>query len=105
MKRARLRPQAEEDLVETARYYAKVGGSELGLKMFETAVAALDPIQRTPGIGSSRLGELCEVPGLRSWGVPGFPLRWFYFEADDHLDVARLLGDRQDIVAILGDAL
>ena len=28
-------------------------------------------------------------------------LQWVYFEADRHLDVVRLLGDRQDIVASL----
>jgi toxin ParE1/3/4 len=28
-------------------------------------------------------------------------MQWLYFEADDHLDVVRLLGDRQDIIAIL----
>jgi toxin ParE1/3/4 len=28
-------------------------------------------------------------------------MQWLYFEADGHLDVVRLLGDRQDIVAIL----
>jgi toxin ParE1/3/4 len=28
-------------------------------------------------------------------------MQWLYFEAGDHLDVVRLLGDRQDIIAIL----
>jgi toxin ParE1/3/4 len=28
-------------------------------------------------------------------------MQWLYFESDDQLDVVRLLGDRQDIVAIL----
>ena len=28
-------------------------------------------------------------------------MQWLYFELEDHLDVVRLLGDRQDIVAIL----
>ncbi|MCZ7562315.1 MAG: hypothetical protein M5U30_21710 [Burkholderiaceae bacterium] len=32
-----------------------------------------------------------------------FPLSWCYFERGDHLDVVRLLGERQDIIAILGD--
>ena len=32
-----------------------------------------------------------------------FPLLWCYFERGDHLDVVRLLGERQDIAAILGD--
>jgi len=87
--------------VEAARYYAKEGGIALGAKMFAAALAALKPIQRMPGMGSPRLGESCDIPGLRSWGVHGFPLRWFYFERDDHLDVVRLLGERRDIAAIL----
>jgi toxin ParE1/3/4 len=92
---------AEQDLVEAARYYAEEGGAALGARVFDAAVSALDPIQRMAGMGSLRLGELCEIPGLRSWGVKGFPLRWFYFERDDHLDFVRLLGERQDIAAIL----
>jgi hypothetical protein len=32
-----------------------------------------------------------------------FPLLWCYFERGDQLDVVRLLGERQDIIAILGD--
>ena len=42
------------------------------------------------------------IPGLRTWRVGQFPLVWCYFEREDHLDVVRLLGDRQDIIAILG---
>jgi toxin ParE1/3/4 len=33
--------------------------------------------------------------------VAKFPLLWFYFERRDHLDVVRLLGERQDIPAIV----
>lgn len=102
MKRARLRPQAEIDLVEVTRYYGQEGGIDLGERLFDPALAALGPIERMPTLGSPRLGVLCEIPGLRSWRVADFPMRWLYFEAGDHLDVVRLLGDRQDIVAILG---
>lgn len=28
-------------------------------------------------------------------------MQWLYFETEDRLDVIRLLGDRQDIAAIL----
>jgi toxin ParE1/3/4 len=35
--------------------------------------------------------------------VGRFPLPWCHFERGDHLDVVRLLGERQDIPAILGD--
>lgn len=31
-------------------------------------------------------------------------MMWLYFEADDHLNVVRLLGERQDILAILRTA-
>ena len=103
MKRARLRPQAEADLVEAARYYVKQGGRALGERMFDAALTALEPVQRMPGIGSPRIGELCEIPGLRGWGITGFPMRWFYFEMKDHLDVVRFLGDAQDVISIFSD--
>ncbi len=101
MKRAHLRPQAEADLLEGARHYAAEGIIELAERMFDAAIAALEPIERMPGMGSPRLGQLCEIPGLRAWRVTDFPMQWLYFEADDHLDVVRFLGDRQDIIAIL----
>jgi toxin ParE1/3/4 len=101
LKPAKLRPRAEEDLVDVARYYAQQGGVGLGERVFDAALAALKPIQRMPGLGSPRLGQLCDIPGLRSWRVTDFPLQWFYFEAERSLDVVRLLGDREDIIAIL----
>ena len=103
MKPAGLRPRAEQDLVDAARHYAKEGGFTLGERMFDAAIASLKPIQRMPGMGPPRLGQLCGIPGLRSWGVTGFPLRWFYIETPSYLDVIRLLGERQDIAALLGD--
>lgn len=84
-----------------ARYYAEQGGVVLGERMFDAALAALERIRRMPSRGSPRLGLLCEIPGLRSRRVSGFPMSWLYFVAEDHLDIVRLLGDRQDIVAIL----
>jgi len=74
---------------------------DLAERMFDAALAALKPIERMPSMGSPRLGQLCEIPGLRSWQVTGFPMQSLYFEAEAHLDVVRLLGDRQDIVAIV----
>jgi toxin ParE1/3/4 len=104
LKPAWLRPRAEQDLIEGARYYAQEGGAALGEQMFDAALKALEPIQRMPGLGSPRLGQLCEIAGLRSWRVAGFPMQWLYFEATNHLNVIRLLGDRQDIIAILSDS-
>jgi len=47
------------------------------------------------------LGKILDIPVLRTWRVSKFPLLWFYFERDDRLDVVRLLGERQDVAAIL----
>ena len=101
MKPARLRPQAEDDLVDAAQYDAQQGGAALAERLFDAALAALEPIQRMPGMGSPRLGRLCGIPGLRAWRVTGFPMQWLYFERDATLDVVRLLADRQDIIAFL----
>ena len=38
---ARLRPLAEVDLVERARYYSAEGGTDLGVRFFDAAVASL----------------------------------------------------------------
>lgn len=38
---------------------------------------------------------------LRAWRLGRFPALWFYLERPDPIDVARLLGERQDIAAIL----
>ena len=69
--------------------------------MFDAAIAALEPIERMPGMASPRLAQLGKIQGLRSRRVTDFPVQWLYFEVEDHLDVVRLLGDRQDILAIL----
>jgi len=68
--------------------------------MFDAAIAALEAIQRMPAMASPRLGQLCELPGLRSWRVTGCPMQSLCFETKGHRDVVRLLGDRQDLVAI-----
>jgi toxin ParE1/3/4 len=98
-----LRPQAEVDLVDRTRYYRREGGDELGRRFFGAAVSALDAIGRMPGAGTPRIGELCDVPGLRYRRVAGFPCGWFYFIAAAGVDVVRLLADAQDLPAILAD--
>jgi hypothetical protein len=73
------------------------------VKVAKATHAALDQIELDPGIGSPTLGKRLGIPGLRTWRVGKFPLLWCYFERGDCLDVVRLLGERQDIAAILGD--
>lgn len=99
----RLRPLTEADLIARTRYYRREGGDHLGRRFFDAAVAALDAIGRMPGAGSLRLGELCDVPGLRFRRMAGFPCGWFYLTATDHVDVVRLLAQAQDLPDVLAD--
>jgi toxin ParE1/3/4 len=100
---ARLRPLAEADLVERARYYSAEGGTDLGVRFFDAAVASLRAIEKMPNAGSPRVGELCDIPGLRVRRIDGFPVGWFYCVRSDHTDIVRLLSDAQDLPVILAD--
>ena len=103
MKPAKLRPLALRDQQGEVRYYRMEGGSRVAVKVVKATNAALDQIELDPGIGSPTLGKRLGIPRLRTWRVGNFPLLWCYFERGEHLDVIRLLGERQDIAAILGD--
>jgi toxin ParE1/3/4 len=102
LKPAVLRPQALRDQQGEVRYYRQEGGSRTAVRVANATNVALDQIERQPGMGSPTLGKLLGVPELRTWRVAKFPLLWCYFERGGHLDVVRLLGERQDIIAILG---
>jgi toxin ParE1/3/4 len=93
--RPNLRPQAEVDLIDRALYYRVEGGSDLGERFFDAAMAALDAIGQMPGAGSPRLGEVCGIDGLRVRRILNFPCGWFYFASGDRVDVVRLLADME----------
>jgi toxin ParE1/3/4 len=101
LKPARLRPLAKQDRKGEVRYYRHEAGERIAIELIEQTGKALKQIEQEPGMGSPRLGQLADVLGLRSWRVKGFPLVWLYFEREKYLDVVRLLGERQDILAIL----
>lgn len=101
---ALLRPLAEADLLERALYYQTSGGPALGKRFFDAAIDALEAMERGPHVGSSRLGDLCDIPGLRVRRIVGFPCGWYYFVGADQLDVIRLLADAQDLLSILTDS-
>ena len=103
MKPAILRPQALRDQQGEVRYYREKGGTRLAVKVAKTSNEALDRVELQPGMGSPTLGKLLGIPRLRTWRVGQFPLFWCYFERTEHLDVVRLLGERQDVLAIIQD--
>lgn len=89
--------------MERTSYYRSEGGEELGGRFFNAAIGSLGVVERMPGAGSLRIGEVSGVSGLRSSRLAGFPCGWFYFERVDHVDVVRLLAYAQDLAAILSD--
>ncbi|HWM20153.1 MAG TPA: type II toxin-antitoxin system RelE/ParE family toxin [Ilumatobacteraceae bacterium] len=96
-----LRPLADADLIERSRYYAAEAGEDVAKRFFDSAISTLRAVERMPGTGSPRVGELCDIPGLRMRRVEGFRCGWYYFVRSEHLDVVRLLADVQDLTAIL----
>jgi toxin ParE1/3/4 len=100
---ARLRPLAEADLVERSHHYTLEASDQVAERLFDATLTALRAVERMPGTGTPRVGELCDIPGLWMRRITGFPCGWYYFVRADHLDVVRLLADTQDIAAILDD--
>ena len=102
MTTARLRPAAEDDLVERSHHYRIAGGAAVATRFFDASLAALRAIERMPGIGSPVPGERLGIDGLRAHRVKGFPCCWYYFQRVDHVDVVRLLADVQDLSLSIG---
>ena len=100
MKPYALRPQAREDRRSEVRYYRREAGSKVAARLVDALARALQELERQPGIGSPALGHELGLAGMRTWLVEGFPLTFWYFERETHLDVARLVGQRQDALAI-----
>ena len=73
------------------------------MRLVNATNAALGRIELDPGIGSPAIGTMLDIPDLITWRVSKFPLLWFYFERKDHVDVVRLLGERQDLAEILAE--
>lgn len=89
-------------MADEIRYYKITAGNVVARKLAAEIQVAIDHLQRNPGTGSPRWSEFLDIPGLRSWQLKNFPLLFFYIERDDSLDVVRLLGERQNISALLG---
>ena len=103
MKPYRLRPRAREDRRAELVFYRQEAGAQVAAKLVEAMAKALVALELNPAIGSPTLGKVIGVDGLRRWRIDGFPLSFWYFDRADHVDVARLIGQRQDQGDILID--
>jgi len=92
----RLRPRARDDRQAKVSFYRREAGATVAAKLVEAMAKALAELELNPAIGSPTLDKQIDVEGLRTWWIDGFPLSFWYFERADHLDVARLIGQRQD---------
>ena len=96
MKLYRLRPRAREDRRAEVLHYRRGDGAKVAANLVQAMSRALLELELNPAIGSPTLGKDLGIKGLRTWRVDGFPLSFWYFDRDDHVDVARLIGQRQD---------
>jgi toxin ParE1/3/4 len=100
VKPALLRPRARQDRRDEIRHYREEAGPKVAARLVEALSKALEALQHNPAIGSPALGRDLGIDGLRTWLIEGFPLTFWYFERDSHVDVARLVGQRQDALRI-----
>lgn len=100
MKAVRLRPRAGQDRRDEVRWYRGEAGPQVATNLVKALHRALTALARNPAIGSPSLGREIGIDGLRTWRIDGFPLTFWYFERADYVDVARLVGQRQDALRV-----
>ena len=103
VKPAKLRPLAEQDLIERTRYYVAVEDAVLGSASSPRRSRRSGRWRPCLASGRRWLESSSGVDGLRRIGVTGLPTGRFYIERAEHLDVIRLLADTQDLEDLLGE--
>jgi len=91
-----LRPQAREDRRSEVHYDRQADGVAVADKLVKAMAQALLDLERNPSIGSPALGRPLGIEELRTWRLQDFPLTFWYIERADHIEVVRLVGQRQD---------
>lgn len=93
----RLRTLAAADLEDATSYYRDHADEHTALAFLDEVQAALGLISSGPGIGSLRYSYDLDIPGLRAFPIQRFDHAVFYVEADDVVDVWRILHTPRDI--------
>ena len=102
-KPVRLRERAATDLQDASEYYRNEAGEQTALEFIDAVERGVRRIGRNPQIGSLRFAFELGIPDLRAWPVSRFPYVVFYVDAEDLVDVWRILHTRRDVPASLGE--
>ena len=98
-----IRPQADQDITEHARYIAR-DNVEAGLRFYAAAEETLQTLVALPKMGSERTYRNPRLTGLRQWQVKDFEKYLiFYRPLSNGIEVIRVLRGERDIEVILAD--
>jgi toxin ParE1/3/4 len=96
------REAARADVEEALAFYVQEGAESAALGFIDAVAVAYANLSRHPAMGSTRYAHELGLPELRSWTLSRYPFVIFYVERSDHVDVWRVLHEKRDIPAWLG---
>jgi toxin ParE1/3/4 len=96
-----LRAQADRDIQEAVAFYLGEGAEAAALAFVAALERALSHVGRFPSSGSQRYGHELGLSALRSWPVARYPHLVFYVQAEDRVEVWRVLHGQRDLPAWL----
>ena len=102
-KPVRLRSLATHD-INGAVDHQRQGGDVVAARFIDALERSLTRIGRQPHIGALRYSYDLDIPELRYVALARFPYAVFYLDADDEIDVWRILHTRRDIPAVLANS-
>jgi toxin ParE1/3/4 len=97
----RLRQLAATDLENASEFYRQQGGEQTALDLIDVVERAIRRIGRNPNVGSLRFAHELAIPDLRAWPLSRFPFIVFYVDAEEIVDVWRILHAHRDIPTTL----
>jgi toxin ParE1/3/4 len=98
-----LRARARLDVAQAVEHYQAEQAFTAARGLIAELQRAARQISRYAATGSTRHAHELDLPGLRSWRLKRFPYIVFYVERTDHIDVWRVLHERRDLAARLGE--
>lgn len=102
-KRVVLTEQARREVRQITAWYRKDGGTSPARRWVAAVEDALRHVGVHPQTGITRYALQLKLDDLRCWPIKGFPYLLFYVEHEQHIDVGRVLHQKRDVPAWMGD--